>query len=124
MPDEHPPLELNDWQILPSFANDAASAQAVRFDLKQGGMTLSAFAVRYEGKVYAYLNQCAHIAMEMDWQLGQFFDFDQRYIMCATHAALYEPSTGLCEDGPCKGKQLKSVALRLDNGQYYAPQRI
>jgi nitrite reductase/ring-hydroxylating ferredoxin subunit len=117
-------IELSAWQALPDVATMKDGGQGVRFDLKHGEMTLPAFAVKYDDKVYAYLNQCAHIAMEMDWQPGQFFDFDQRFIMCATHAALYEPSTGLCVGGPCTGKRLKPVALRLDNGTYYAPQRI
>lgn len=112
------------WQALPAVASLQDGGEGVRFDLKHGAMSLPAFAVKYDGKAYAYLNQCAHIAMEMDWQPGQFFDFDQRFIMCATHAALYEPSTGLCIGGPCIGKRLKPVALRLDNGTYYAPQRI
>jgi nitrite reductase/ring-hydroxylating ferredoxin subunit len=112
------------WQSLPALTTLQDGGEGVRFELKQGETTLPAFAVKYDGKVYAYLNQCAHIAMEMDWQAGQFFDLDQRFIMCSTHAALYEPSTGLCIAGPCLGKQLKPVALRLDNGTYYAPHRI
>jgi nitrite reductase/ring-hydroxylating ferredoxin subunit len=112
------------WQALPSVTSLQDGGEGVRFELKHAQTTLPAFAVKYDGKAYAYLNQCAHIAMEMDWQPGQFFDFDQRFIMCATHAALYEPSTGLCVGGPCTGKRLKPVALRLDNGMYYAPQRI
>ena len=60
----------------------------VRFSVKHGDESLPAFAVRYEGKVYAYLNQCAHREVELDWDEGKFFDNDQRYLICATHGAL------------------------------------
>ena len=33
-----------------------------------GGQTCRAFAMRFEGRAHAYLNRCAHVAMEMDWQ--------------------------------------------------------
>jgi nitrite reductase/ring-hydroxylating ferredoxin subunit len=117
-------LDTEQWQILPGAALLQDGGHAVRFEITQGASTLPAFAIQYEGKVYAYLNQCAHVPMEMDWQAGQFFDFEQRYLMCSTHAALYEPSNGLCIDGPCKGKQLKPVVLRRDNGSYYAPRTL
>ena len=41
--------------------------EAVPFDVLYGGQTCRAFAVRYEGEVHAYLNRCAHVAMEMDF---------------------------------------------------------
>ncbi len=124
MPHTAHPIDLTVWQPLPAVCVLNDGGEGVRFEVKQGERSLPAFAVKFDGKPYAYLNQCAHIAMEMDWQPGQFFDFDQRFIMCATHAALYEPSTGVCVGGPCTGKQLRPVALRLDNGMYYAPQQL
>ena len=40
-----------------------------------------AFALRFEGQVVAYLNRCAHVPTEMDWQEGEFLDSDKRYII-------------------------------------------
>ncbi|MGZ5272463.1 MAG: hypothetical protein ACXWC6_17765, partial [Ramlibacter sp.] len=42
--------------------------RAVPFDVVYGGQTCRAFAVRWQGLAHAYLNRCAHVAMEMDWQ--------------------------------------------------------
>jgi hypothetical protein len=42
--------------------------------------------------------------MELDWQAGEFFDFDREFLICATHGALYEPSSGACAGGPCAGR--------------------
>ena len=74
--------------------------EAVSFDVLYGGQTCRAFAVRYEGEAHAYLNRCAHVAMEMDFQPNRFFDSSGEWLMCATHGALYEPKTGQCRAGP------------------------
>jgi nitrite reductase/ring-hydroxylating ferredoxin subunit len=64
------------------------------------------FAIRWQGRVRAYLNQCAHIPVELDWQPGEFFDFSRLYLICSTHGALYDPATGACLGGRCEGRGL------------------
>ncbi len=76
---------------------------AVPFDVVYGGQTCRAFAIRYRGQVHAWLNRCAHVAMEMDWQPNRFFDDTGRWLLCSTHGAAYEPDTGACAGGPCRG---------------------
>jgi nitrite reductase/ring-hydroxylating ferredoxin subunit len=78
------------------------SALAVPFEVLYLSQPNSAFAVRYQGRVYAYLNRCAHVPMEMDYQPNQFFDTSGEWLMCATHGAMYAPQTGLCRLGPCR----------------------
>ena len=39
-----------------------------RFTVAHHGVSESAFAVRFGGKVYAYLNRCGHMPVELDWQ--------------------------------------------------------
>jgi nitrite reductase/ring-hydroxylating ferredoxin subunit len=80
---------------------------AVPFDVVYGGQTCRAFAVRYEGHVHAYMNRCAHVAMEMDWQPNRFFDDSGRWLLCGTHGAVYQPDTGACAGGPCRGGLVK-----------------
>lgn len=80
---------------------------AVGFDVLYGGQPCRAFAIRYEGRVQAYLNRCSHIAMEMDYQPGQFFDESGRWLLCSTHGAAYEPDSGACAGGPCRGGLIK-----------------
>lgn len=76
---------------------------AVPFDVMYAGQTCRAFAIRYKGSPHAYLNRCTHVAMEMDWQPNRFFDDSGRWLLCATHGAVYEPDTGACKGGPCRG---------------------
>ena len=75
---------------------------AVPFDVVYQGQSCWAFAVRFEGQAHAYLNRCAHVAMEMDFQPNRFFDTTGRWLICATHGALYQPATGRCMSGPCR----------------------
>jgi nitrite reductase/ring-hydroxylating ferredoxin subunit len=76
---------------------------AVPFEVRYFSQNCAAFAVRYAGRVYAYLNRCSHVPMEMDYQPNQFFDSTGHWLMCATHGAMYSPQTGQCRMGPCRG---------------------
>ncbi len=89
--------------------------EAVPFDVVYGGQTCRAFAIRFQGEVHAYLNRCAHIAMEMDYQPNRFFDDSGRWLLCATHGAAYLPDTGQCVGGPCRGGLVR-IALSEHDG--------
>jgi len=82
-------------------------AQAVPFDVVYCGQTCRGFSIRFEGQAHAYLNRCAHVPMEMDYQPNQFFDSSGQWLMCATHGAMYSPQTGACMGGPCRGGLVK-----------------
>ena len=82
---------------------------AVAFDVRHAGQVCRAFAIRYEGRVHAYLNRCSHVPMEMDYQEGRFFDDTGRWLLCATHGAAYAPGTGACAGGPCRGGLVKVI---------------
>ena len=89
----------------------------VRFEWRasgEGGPTVPAFVVRFDRREHAYLNRSAHVAMELDWLPGRFFDDAGLYLICATHGATYEPDSGQCVAGPCRGAAL--VALRCEEG--------
>ncbi|MEK9777197.1 MAG: Rieske 2Fe-2S domain-containing protein, partial [Quisquiliibacterium sp.] len=70
-----------------------------------------AFVVRYDGLPRAFLNQCMHVPVELDWQPGRFFDLDGLYLICATHGATYDPVDGLCVAGPCQGRRLIALPV-------------
>jgi nitrite reductase/ring-hydroxylating ferredoxin subunit len=97
--------------ICPSGAL-ADGGAGVRFEVEYFGDAAPAFVVRYGGRVHGYLNRCSHVAMELDWQEGVFFDADGRDLLCSTHGATYAAATGRCLGGPCNGTPL--VKLRLE----------
>lgn len=86
-------------------------AEGVRFKVEVGGQLLPAFAVRYGGRVYAFINRCAHRGVELDWVEGQFFDVDGGLLICATHGARYRPDSGACAGGPCAGSGLTALTV-------------
>ena len=91
----------------------------VRFAVSTRDGEAKAFAVRYDGDVHAYLNRCAHVPVELDWQEGDFFDYSKLYLICATHGATYLPDTGVCVRGPCPGRRLIRVPVEERDGQIY-----
>lgn len=113
-------LELN---LEPQWLCESAALQettgSVTFEVMEFGHTASAFAVRFDNQAVAYLNRCAHVPAELDWQPGQFWDQDNRFIICAVHGALYEPSDGVCVGGPCVGRRLLPIRLKEEAGQVY-----
>ena len=97
----------------------AERGRALVFDVLQYGEPVRAFALRFEGHVVAYLNRCLHVPVEMDWQPGVFLDSEQRFILCSTHGAAYEPADGRCVGGPCGRGRLTAVQVEERDGQVY-----
>lgn len=93
--------------------------KGVRFAVMAGRERTTGFVVRYKGVVRAYLNRCAHVAMELDWSEGEFFESTGAYLMCSTHGALYAPESGRCEGGPCRGKHLRPIPVFEDKEQIF-----
>ena len=78
---------------------------------------LNAFLVNYQGSFQAYVNRCRHMETPLDFVRYQFFTEDGRHLVCLTHGALYDPGSGLCVDGPCKGLSLYALPVRVDRGE-------
>jgi nitrite reductase/ring-hydroxylating ferredoxin subunit len=95
----------------------------VRFTVERYGAPEAAFVIRYDGRVHAYLNSCAHVPVELDWMEGEFFDKAGLYLICATHGATYEPATGHCIMGPCKGRNLVALHVEERGGNVYLLRR-
>jgi nitrite reductase/ring-hydroxylating ferredoxin subunit len=90
---------------------------AVVFDVLQFRQPARAFALRFDGKVVAYLNRCLHVPTEMDWREGEFLDADKEFILCSVHGASYEPHTGHCAGGPCGRGRLTVIEVDELDGQ-------
>ena len=91
-----------------------------KFTLRRGGRDLEALLVNYQGHHFAYVNRCPHTGITLDWVNNQFFSSDNRYLMCATHGAVFEPPSGECIWGPCVGLSLQRLPIVIDDGQIYA----
>ncbi len=93
--------------------------KGVRFTVDRGNRPISAFVVRFAGKVYGYFNECGHVPAELDWQPGEFFDDSKLYLVCSIHGAFYAPETGRCLGGRCRGNGLKPLEVCEHEGNIY-----
>ena len=93
--------------------------KGVRFPVTAGGEDRTGFVIRYGNTVYGYLNRCAHVPIELDWNEGEFFESSGLYLMCSTHGAIYVPESGRCAGGPCRGGSLRPIVVFEQNGQVF-----
>lgn len=78
---------------------------------------VDAFLVNYQGTFHAYVNRCRHMTTPLDFVRYQFFTEDGNRLICLTHGALYDPVSGLCVEGPCKGLSLYRLPVQVDQGE-------
>lgn len=102
---------MNGGQLICASADLEDGGKGVRFMVDWHGRPASAFVIRHHGTARAFLNQCGHVPVELDWQEGDFFDADGVYLICSTHGALYSPQDGRCVTGRCSGKGLTSLPV-------------
>jgi nitrite reductase/ring-hydroxylating ferredoxin subunit len=115
---------VSDAVLIPICESSALveGGKGIRFPVSAGSEDTTGFAIRYDGKVHAYLNRCAHVPIELDWNQGDFFDSSGLYLMCSTHGAIYAPESGRCEGGPCRGGRLRPIqAIERDNQVFWQP---
>jgi len=112
----------NPWQSVCSTA-DLQPGQFIEFRLtvkarEPEGMPLTGFLFLDDGEPRAYLNQCPHLGIELNWMPGRFMDSDNLFLQCSTHGALFKTGSGECIAGPCQGDALTALELREQHGQW------
>lgn len=104
-------------RVICESAELAEGGAGVRFDWAPAGGPGKGFVVRHDGVARAFVNRCPHVGTELDWQPGEFFEETGLYLICSTHGAIFEPSTGLCVAGPCRGARLEAIAVEEREGR-------
>ncbi len=79
----------------------------------------SIFVVKKEGKVFAYHNNCPHLSVRLEYRDNDFLDSEKQFIICSNHGALFHIEDGYCVFGPCQGRSLKKLSLKIDEGYLY-----
>jgi nitrite reductase/ring-hydroxylating ferredoxin subunit len=75
------------------------------------------FVVKQHGVLHAYANSCPHIGTPLDFLPDRFFDRDGKHLLCSTHGARFRVADGYCVEGPCAGKSLQTLTIRIDGGE-------
>ena len=78
---------------------------------------IDCFLLNDGGSYHAYINRCRHMATPLDFVRNQFHTDEQRHLICMMHGAIYEPHSGLCVDGPCKGLSLYRLPVLVEQGE-------
>lgn len=86
------------------------------FTLGDGAASRNIFVVRQQDRFFGYVNSCPHIGTPLEFMPDRFLTADGREILCSTHGARFEIASGRCLAGPCRGKALQAVNLRVVDG--------
>jgi nitrite reductase/ring-hydroxylating ferredoxin subunit len=89
-------------QIAIAALDDLRRRQSVKFKFRRDGISRDGFAALVQGQVIVYEN------------VG-----DGKQIICKTHGAVYEPLTGLCTEGPCRGASLFKIPFEVRDGKVW-----
>ena len=120
-------LFLRDKRRMAEESRDGGRVIAAVGDLPPGGVKkfwlicqnyrVDGFLVNDQGRFHAYVNRCRHMTTPLDFVRDQFLSDNGRHLMCYTHGALYDFSTGVCVSGPCKGESLYRLPVRVERGE-------
>ena len=84
------------------------------FAIGEGDWPLRGFIVRVGEQVFAYVNRCPHAGHPLNWRPDEFLAPDNATILCRSHGAMFERTTGECLAGPCAGRSLRALRVRVE----------
>ncbi len=109
-----PPSRTATPELRVAGAARLAHGETQVFEVDYLGRKREGFVLRHDDAFHAYLNECPHWAVELDLGDGHFYDAEIDMIYCKNHGAIFSPSTGRCESGPCLGRSLDRFGARVD----------
>lgn len=86
------------------------------FTVGGGDWPLRGFVLCIGDAVRGYVNRCPHAGNPLNLLPHRFLTADGTLILCSSHGALFEKSSGYCVAGPCAGRSLTPVALEIRSG--------
>ena len=96
--------------------DDVTDPGASGFTIGTGDWPLRGFIVRVREEVRGYINYCPHAGHPLDLTPHRFLTHDGALILCGSHGALFDKLSGYCLAGPCVGRSLRPIALKLEAG--------
>jgi nitrite reductase/ring-hydroxylating ferredoxin subunit len=86
------------------------------FTAGSGDWPLRGFITRRGTTIAAYVNRCPHAGHPLNFRADEFLTPDESMILCRSHGAVFELTTGYCVAGPCAGRTLQVIAVSVVDG--------
>lgn len=83
------------------------------FMLAKNGAPYPIIVVKDAGGVRAFENSCPHARLPLN-DGESFLDISRTVLVCVNHGAHFDPATGVCLRGPCKGERLRAFPVTTD----------
>lgn len=96
--------------------DDVEDHSARGFAIGGGDWPLKGVVTRRGHEVHAFVNRCPHLGHPLNLQPHEFMTVDRTLVLCRSHGAAFEPTTGRCVMGPCAGASLTRVPVVVDAG--------
>lgn len=109
------PTEIDVTRVLCAL-EEIAEGGARGFTVGEGDWPLHGVLVRVRGAVYAYRNHCPHAGHPLNLRPHQFLTADAALLLCSSHGAMFDKETGFCLAGPCPGKSLTPIGVKVERG--------
>ena len=99
------------------FLEDIPDNKALSFKISLKNFDPGIIIVRRGNNAHAFVNNCPHANLPLDLIEGKVLARDGYNLLCANHAALFNPETGICLSGPCAGKKLATKTIKIKEGK-------
>ena len=110
------PRRMIDVERVICRLDDLGQSGSRGFSIGTGDWPVRGFVVRINDHFRGYINSCPHARHPLNFKPNQFLTSDGALILCASHGALFEKSTGYCVAGPCAGQSLQTLPLEVSDG--------
>ncbi len=82
------------------------------------GEEVEIFVVRQGDGAVAYVNECPHQQLPLNWKDDSFLTLDKSRILCVMHGATFDIASGKVISGPMPANcTLLQVPIIVDNGE-------
>ena len=100
---------------LPSSSLSLGGVVMVEIPENEDGLT--ALVLRTKTGVYGWLNACPHDGRRLCQDPVYLLNRKTGHMQCMHHQATFDPESGVCDDGPCKGDTLREINTIETDGQ-------
>lgn len=101
--------------------HDIEEEDSKEFFVPSGDTEKSILAVKKDGLIYVYTNNCPHLGIPMNIEPDRFLDVEKNFVQCSTHGALFKIEDGECVSGPCLGEKLQSIPHEIRGEEVFIP---